>query len=103
MYPMAQEPITKETLEYLANLARIELTSTEEEKFLGELQNILHHFEELKGVDTTGVEPMNGGGAMENAFRNDDERSGTNKGAGVEEFPNKQDGFLKVPPIFSDK
>jgi aspartyl-tRNA(Asn)/glutamyl-tRNA(Gln) amidotransferase subunit C len=97
---MADQPITKETLAYLANLARIDLTSDEEKRFLGELQNIVHHVAELQGVDTEGVAPMNGGGNLENIFRDDTERIGTNQGEGPDQFPNKENGFLKVPPIF---
>jgi aspartyl-tRNA(Asn)/glutamyl-tRNA(Gln) amidotransferase subunit C len=93
-------PITKETLEYLANLARIELASAEEDRLLRDLQNILTHVSELQSVDTTGVTPMNGGSDLANVFRADTASINTNQGAGVEQFPATKNGFLKVPPIF---
>src|SRR4051812_25480962 len=97
---MTDQPITKETLDYLAKLARIDLTPEEEKRFLKELQNIVHHVAELQSVNTEGIAPMNGGGALETIFRDDAERFGTNQGEGPEQFPNKENGFLKVPPIF---
>lgn len=92
--------IDKKTLEYLAELSRIELDEKEEEKLLADLRKILDHFDELKSLDTSGVEPMNGGTELKNSLREDEERTNTNQGAGADVFPESKDGFLKVPPIF---
>lgn len=97
---MSDSPISKETLEYLANLARIDLDPEEEEKLLKDLQNILDHVSELQKADTSGVEPMNGGTELLNVFREDGERHDTNLGQGPEQFPRTKDGFLKIPPVF---
>ena len=45
-------------IEYVAELARIALTEDEKTEFSGQLNQILEHFEALKAVDVTGVEPM---------------------------------------------
>jgi len=92
--------ITKKELEHLAKLARIELDPKEEEKLLKDLGNILDYFKELQELDTTDVAPMTGGTDLRNAFREDDERENTDRGAGVEAFPELKDGFLKIPPVF---
>ena len=92
--------ITKHELEHLAKLARIELDPKEEEKLLKDLGAILEHFNELQALDTKGVQPMAGGTDLKNIFREDTERENTNRGAGVDAFPEKQDGYLKVPPVF---
>ena len=93
-------PITKTTLAHLAELARIELSAEETEKLLKDLQKILGHFEELKTLDTSGITPMNGGTTLENSFREDDERENTLQGKGKDAFPNTQEDYLKVPPVF---
>jgi aspartyl-tRNA(Asn)/glutamyl-tRNA(Gln) amidotransferase subunit C len=95
-------PIDKKTLEHLAELARIELTADEGTRLLHDLQKILEHFEELKGVDTTNIPPLAGGSMEKNVFRNDDERENTLRGAGVENFPEKKGGFLKIPSVFGE-
>ena len=93
-------PINKKTIEHLAELARIELTEPEKEKLTSDLANILGHFEELQKLDTSGAEPMTGGTDNKNVFREDGERENTNRGAGVEAFPEKENGYLKIPPVF---
>ncbi len=92
--------INKKALEHLAKLARIELETREEEKLLGDLQNILNYFKELQELDTANVAPMAGGTELKNVFREDAERESTNRGAGVEQLPEKHDGYLKIPPVF---
>ena len=94
------DSITKETLEHLAELARIELTPHEEEKLLTDLQKILDYFEEIKKLDTLGVTPIAGGTRLKNIFRDDEERENMNRGAGTDAFPEKENGFLKIPPVF---
>ena len=44
-------------IDYVANLARIELTSQEKEKFQGQLGDVLKYFEKLQEIDVEGVEP----------------------------------------------
>ena len=92
--------ISKEELRHLADLARIKLDPKEEDKLLKDLGNILGHFEELQALDTKIVPPMTGGTDLRNVFRSDAERENTNKGAGTDAFPESQNGYLKVPPVF---
>ncbi len=100
--------ISKKELEHLAQLARIELDPKEEEKLLHDLGAILDHFKELQTLDTADVPPMTGGTDLVNVLREDGvddlkENGGhenTNRGAGVDAFPESKDGYLKVPPVF---
>jgi aspartyl-tRNA(Asn)/glutamyl-tRNA(Gln) amidotransferase subunit C len=107
-------PINKKTLEHLAKLARIELDAREEEKLLKDLQKILDYFGELQELETANVQPLTGGTELKNVLREDGKRenpeaippaagcygAGTNRGAGTEQFPEKHDGYLKIPPVF---
>ena len=96
--------ITEETLEYLAKLSRMDLDEGEKKKLAGDLEEILSHFEELNEVDTTTVEPMTGGTAQRNIFREDDAdtRSEINGSAKdiIDAFPEHERGYLKVPAVF---
>ncbi len=93
--------INKKTLEYLAELGRIELDKKHEEKMLGDLQNILGHFDELNEVDTEGVEPLAGGTIEVNVFRNDENFNNQSPVSNlIDAFPEKEGGYLKVPPVF---
>ena len=64
------------------------------------LQKILEHFKELESLDTKNVPPMAGGSLETNVLREDEERKNTDKGKGVESFPNNKNNFLKIPPVF---
>jgi aspartyl-tRNA(Asn)/glutamyl-tRNA(Gln) amidotransferase subunit C len=93
-------PITKESVQRLAKLARIDLTPEEEDKMIKDLGNILAHFEELRALDTDNIPPITSGMGRMNAFREDEESDGTNRGLGVELFPESEKGALKIPPVF---
>jgi len=90
--------IKKETIQHLAKLARLELTSHEEESLMDDLSKILSHFEELETLDTKNVPPLIGT-HLKNVFR-EDIANETNRGAGVDAFPESENGFLKIPPVF---
>ena len=100
--------INKKTLKHLAELARIDLKAQEEKKLLNDLQEILDYFEQLKELDTEGVEPLAGIGQViqKNVSRDDqvdlDRRQKEIGEAGriLENFPDTKDRFLKIPPVF---
>ena len=50
--------ITLEQVRHVAQLAHLALTADEEERYRAQLSSILEYVEQLKGLDTTGVEPM---------------------------------------------
>lgn len=92
--------LTKKDLEKLAELSRMEIEPVEEEKFLKDLGGILDHFDELKSVDTEGVLPMTGGVEFYNVYREDEEGNGLSGGEAKKEFPETDEEYLKVPPVF---
>lgn len=94
--------INKKLLKHLAELSRIELNAREEERLFKDLQEILGHFEELQQLDTSEVKPITGGTSLKNIFREDEERPNKYAGAGTEMFPEREGGFLKVPPVFDN-
>ena len=102
---MTKNIIDKKTLEHLVGLSRIELKPGKEEKLLKDMENILTYFDELKEVNTDNIEPMAGGGIQKNIFRDDetsDKRQATSDKL-IEQFPEKENGFLKVPGVFADE
>ena len=95
--------LDKKSIKHLAELARLELTEKEEEKFSQELQKILDYFTELQKVNIENIAPMSGGTEIKNAYRVDEKtRDKTKETANVvDAFPNQQENYLKVPPVFS--
>lgn len=93
-------PLSKKTLEYLAELARVKLDGRSEGKLLADLERILGYFAELNEVLTEGVLPMTGGTKLVNALRDDGEILDDDLGKGADAFPDGKYGFLKTPNIF---
>lgn len=79
-----------------ADLARVRLTKEEQDKYQKDLEEVLSHVDKLKQVDVKGVEPMTGGTALKNVFREDVAEPFTEGGLG---FPDEKDGYLKVPKV----
>ena len=95
--------ITKKDVLHIAQLARIELTPEEEEKFGRDLSAILEFAEELNGADTEGVEPLTGGTLLQNVMRDDsqvDPDLQGNEPALLDSAPEKKQGYVKVRAVF---
>lgn len=93
--------IDKKTLEKTAELARIEINEEKEEKLLSDLKSILNYFEELRNVDVSDIKPMAGATELTNVFRDDEPvKSETAAVDLTDSFPEKENGFLKVPAVF---
>ena len=93
--------ITKETVEHVAKLARLELTPEETERYTQDLGNILKLVEQLNELDLSQIEVALQVDAP-TVFRADQ---------GVREFsreellgnaPHEEEGFFRVPKILAD-
>ncbi|MDI6733873.1 MAG: Asp-tRNA(Asn)/Glu-tRNA(Gln) amidotransferase subunit GatC [Patescibacteria group bacterium] len=93
--------ISKKDLENLAELARIELKESQENKLLKDLESILKYFEELKEVDASVAASMIGGTFLENICRSDEYLNWAKLDGILSQFPKKENSFLRVPPVFS--
>jgi aspartyl-tRNA(Asn)/glutamyl-tRNA(Gln) amidotransferase subunit C len=51
-------PLTPADVTHLANLARLELTESERERMLVQMNDFFGMVEKMREVDTTGVEPL---------------------------------------------
>lgn len=95
--------ISKEEVQQIAKLARIELSDQEIEKFRVDLASILEYFDILKEVHVSEVEPMTHSIEVNNVLRRDNPKREKPELVRklMEMTPDKKDGFLKVKSIFS--
>ena len=63
--------ITKELVEYVAELSRIRLNPDQTEKMQKELGEVVRYMDRLNTLDTTGVEPMSHVFDVHNVLRED--------------------------------
>lgn len=84
-------------VEALAELAKIELPEGEKEQILQDMKGILEYVKVIESVD---VEDANPNLEVRNVWREDiEEKKEFSKESIKEQFPDSQDGFLKVEKI----
>lgn len=87
-------------IDYVANLARIELSEEEKARLGGQLDDILGYFEKLNSVDVEGVEPMAHAHQVENVWRSGDESGSTyNPEVLAKMSPESRDNQVVVPKV----
>lgn len=91
--------ITKEEVEYVAHLARLEFSESEKDKFTGQLNDILMYMEMLNQIDTAGVEPMSHAIGQKNAFREDRIQECLSQEAALQNAPDPRGDFFRVPKV----
>jgi aspartyl-tRNA(Asn)/glutamyl-tRNA(Gln) amidotransferase subunit C len=88
-----------EEINKVAKLARIELREGEAEKFQKDLSSILDYVEELKQVDTEGLEIVASVTGLENVTRSDVPVEAEYRDEILENAPETKDGYYKVKAI----
>lgn len=94
--------ITKDIVEHVARLARLEITETEKEAFTRQLSDILTYVEQLNELNTEGVEPTATVLGQTNVFREDVARPSLPVEKALANAPETEDGFFVVPKIINE-
>lgn len=91
--------LSKEEVIKISHLARIELSDAEVEKFQKDISAVLDYVEELKQVDTDGLDIVSSVTGLENVSRPDVAVAGENKDEIMHNAPETKDGYYKVKAI----
>jgi aspartyl-tRNA(Asn)/glutamyl-tRNA(Gln) amidotransferase subunit C len=91
--------LTKEEVIKIAQLARIELSDAEVEKFQKELSAVLDYVEELKSVNVDGLEEVSQVTGLVNVQRADKAMEAENIHEILSQAPEMKDGYYKVKAI----
>jgi aspartyl-tRNA(Asn)/glutamyl-tRNA(Gln) amidotransferase subunit C len=91
--------ITREEVENVALLARLELSEKEKDLFTGQMDAILAYVDKLNELDTSGIIPTAHAVPMENAFRDDEERPSIGIDNALANAPEQAEGFFRVPKV----
>ena len=93
--------LSKDEIQHIAKLARLELTDAELEKYGGQLSAVLNYIDQLKEVDVKGVEPTAQVTGLENVLR-EDEASDWDKQEieeALADAPEREGRFIKVKRV----
>ena len=91
--------ITKDTIKYVANLARIDLKPKELEKLSQQLQEILGFIDKLKKVDLKDIASTSHILPINNVLRDDLPGESLSSAQALENAPERQGNFFAVPKV----
>lgn len=91
--------ITKQEVEHVAKLARLELSEQQKDVFTDQLSNILTYVEQLNELDTKGVEPTSHVLDISNVMREDVPHQSLDQEKALANAPDKAAGHYRVPKI----
>ena len=91
--------LSKEEVEHVALLARLELSDEEKERLTGHLNQIMVHFEKLQQLDTEQVEPTSHSIPVENVYREDVVGPCLPVENAVSNAPEARDDYFVVPQV----
>ncbi|MDO8593069.1 MAG: Asp-tRNA(Asn)/Glu-tRNA(Gln) amidotransferase subunit GatC [bacterium] len=93
--------LSKDEIQHIAKLARLELTDAELEKYGGQLSAVLSYIDQLKEVDVTGAEPTAQVTGLENVLRDDEvsDWADDERQAALKQAPESENGFIKVKRV----
>ena len=91
--------LSLEEVTRIARLARIEVREAEAERLRGELNGILGLIDEMRAVDTAGVEPMSHPQPVVQRLRDDEVTETDQRSLFQSVAPAVQDGLYLVPRV----
>lgn len=94
--------ISRDEVAHLARLARLALTDSELDSFVGQLDAILGHVGQIQAVDVTGVEATDNPLTDVNVFRSDDPQPSLSQDDALAAAPNADEGRFAVPRILGE-
>ncbi len=91
--------LSREEVIHIAQLARLELTPEEIERYREQLSAVLDYFAKLAEVDTTGIPPTASVLPPRSVLRKDEPRPGLSREELLANAADTEDGQFKVPPV----
>ncbi len=94
-----REKISKEEVKHIAKLARLSMSEEETIKYRNDLNSILDYVTELEEIDTTSITPISHVMDMKNVWRDDKPAERDNPHELLNNAPDSEDGYYRVPKI----
>ncbi|MHB8482232.1 MAG: Asp-tRNA(Asn)/Glu-tRNA(Gln) amidotransferase subunit GatC [Nitrospiria bacterium] len=91
--------ITKEQVGHVARLAKLNVSDEEKEKIALQMEQILTYVDQLNELNTSAVEPTSHSVLLENVFREDKVQASLPVEIALQNAPQQEKGFFKVPRI----
>jgi aspartyl-tRNA(Asn)/glutamyl-tRNA(Gln) amidotransferase subunit C len=92
--------INEDHIEHLAMLARLDITQKEKKKYAEQISSVLDYFDQLKEIDTKGVEPLAHVFKLKNVTRADSVKQIFSQDKALAEAPELEKRQVKVDAVF---
>jgi len=92
--------LSKQEVEHIAKLARLELSEEQKELYREQLSAILDYISKLNELDTKDVPPTAGGGLTQMTLRVDKAHPSLTTDELLANAPQTEDKQFKIPPVF---
>lgn len=89
----------KINVNYVAELARLELTEDEVQRFTGQLDDIIGYVRQLEELDVSGIEAMAHAAPVYDVMREDASRTGDGTEAAISNAPDSTSDQFRVPRV----
>jgi aspartyl-tRNA(Asn)/glutamyl-tRNA(Gln) amidotransferase subunit C len=97
--PAEAAPLTADEVRKIAVLSRLHLSDADVEQMTRQLGAILDYVQQLRAVDTEGVEPLAHPLPINNVFRDDEPIPSLPRDEALANAPNRQGDFYGVPAV----
>ena len=94
--------LTIEEVTHIAELARLQLSANETEKFRGQLSSVLDYVKRISELDVADVVPTHSVLPLRSALRADDVRESLPREQLLRNAPETETGCFRVPAILND-
>lgn len=91
--------VNRQLVNNLAHLARLYYTEAEKSELEQDLQRMISFVEKLNEVDTTGIQPLQHMTTEINILREDEIKGSISRGEALQNAPETDDVFFKVPKV----
>jgi len=91
--------ISKDEIEKIAHLARLEIDEIQIEKMSEQISNILQYIDKLSDVNVEGVKPVSGAAFMQNVLREDERQESPGPKVTLANAPQRDEDFYTVPRV----
>jgi len=91
--------IDRETVKYVAHLARIKLTDKELDLLSSQMEDIVNFIDKLKELEVAGVKPTSHILPISNVFREDKSVRSLSPEEALINAPKKKENFFVVPKV----
>ena len=92
--------VTKDDVQYVANLARLQLSDDEAEGLKEDMNKILGYIDTLNELDTSGIEPLEHVTEITaSTFRKDETKEPLNHEDALKNAPDADSDYFRVPRV----